>query len=539
MKFFMHDISLIDKSVYKTGCFRMLYSSKFGKKNKLIFHKSYNYDDSNKKNIFLDSCICNTDKLPNVAFDIPTIDRVKNTSRIKNNTIYRNYKYLNVDLHKIKDSLNKITIHSDDYLKWLIVGFSLKDLYLSVDNKDEIYNLFDEFSKKSNKYNADYNKYKFLSLDPIIDINYLFKLANINYLLKPHFDFAKIMFDETKHSNLIKTNEEYIDKDIDTNIFLKYKFNLVKSTTGTGKTTLLQKIISNSKIKNIICITSRKNLAAKLANDLQLQFYDNKDQFIYDECYQLSIQLDSLCKAEYELFKDGIVVLDELNSLLCYLRSQTLEDKRSDIYCYLVEIIKNARFVIGCDADICNWNIDFLLSIHNTDYIVYYNTFKNKKNTKAIIYDNDNKIIQTMIDIVIEAKDNITRFNIDGSIKDKKFFIGCFDCKKTLDRVKNILSKYCNPEDILTYSSDRPYGLIDTTTWINKFVLFTPTILYGIDFPHTKVDVFSFTVSNHLNPLSVYQMISRARDQDTLHIYVREKNLALKYLNVNDVINEV
>ena len=33
MKYFMEDIPIIDQSVYKTGCFRMLYNSKIGKNN--------------------------------------------------------------------------------------------------------------------------------------------------------------------------------------------------------------------------------------------------------------------------------------------------------------------------------------------------------------------------------------------------------------------------------------------------------------------------------------------------------------------------
>jgi hypothetical protein len=37
MKYFMNDIQLIDQNPYKIGCFRMLYCSKIGKNNKLLF----------------------------------------------------------------------------------------------------------------------------------------------------------------------------------------------------------------------------------------------------------------------------------------------------------------------------------------------------------------------------------------------------------------------------------------------------------------------------------------------------------------------
>lgn len=67
IKYFMNDVKLIDQSVYKIGCFRMMYCSKMGKNNKLIYYTSLNYNKPNiDYELFLDACICYiTDKPKN------------------------------------------------------------------------------------------------------------------------------------------------------------------------------------------------------------------------------------------------------------------------------------------------------------------------------------------------------------------------------------------------------------------------------------------------------------------------------------------
>jgi hypothetical protein len=123
-------------------------------------------------------------------------------------------------------------------------------------------------------------------------------------------------------------------------------------------------------------------------------------------------------------------------------------------------------------------------------------------------------------------------------IKNKEYFISCFDSLKYMNMIIEYLSKFGNNDDWLIYSSEIHYGLIDTSLWKNKFVFFTPTIIYGIDYNHTDVDVFSFIHKTHLNPLQIYQMISRARKQKMVHIYCKLKEYKNKYQCVEDVINE-
>ena len=527
MKYFMSDIKIVDQSVYRIGCFRMMYCSKMGKFNKLIYNDSKNYNLPNSDfELFLDTCICYTNNKPKINIDIIANNiekKVVNIAIYNNKIIERNYIYKNTNFSILKSSLNQLIDFTNYYMKWLIISFCIKDLYLSTttDEQKIIYNLYDDFSKISNRYNKKENYKKFLSYEPRVDINYLFKMANEPYKILQFYDYQKLIFNSNKHKNIIIKNEKYINIDIDK--LLKYKYIFIKSPCGTGKTYNLKEIIKKCNIKNLISITSRVNLASEHTKYLNLNFYLNLKSNDYDKCDRLVIQLESLKKCDYKLFIDSVVILDEINSLLSHLRSPTLQGRRTETYLYLVEIIKNAKYVISMDADLADWNIKFLLDIKDKDYIVYYNTIQNKKGTMAIIYQTPQTMIQIMVDKIIN----------------KEYFVSCFDSLKYMNKIINYLSKYGNKNEWLIYSSEVKYDLIDTNDWIDKFIFFTPSIIYGINFDQKPVDVFTFVYRNHLNSLHVYQMLSRARQQKQVHIYCNPKEGYVKYKTVDDLKYEI
>jgi hypothetical protein len=526
MKYFMTDIQLIDHSVYKVGCFRMIYCSKQGKNNKLVFFHGSNYNcPSNDFDLFLDSSICYSNNIEPVKINIPQIIKKEYNKKINTTLKFndRNYIYKNIDLDKIKFSLNKLSNFSNDYSQWLIIAFCLKDLYLSSSKEyqTKIYKLFDEFSKKSKSYNKIDNKNIFMNIEPKVDINYLFKLADDNFYFPPFYNYQDIIFNSKNHKNIIIKNEMYIDIDVD--LLLENKYIFLKSPCGTGKTTILKILIERINIKNIISITSRRNLAGEHVKHLNLNFYSDLRYDEFNHCHNLVIQLESLIKCNYSLYKDGIVILDEVNSLLSHLRSPTLDKRRRDVYMYLVELVQNAKYVICLDADLSDWNIKFLQEIKQDNYIIYYNTIKNKNDIASTLYICPQVMINQM----------------ESQIKDKKYFVACFDSLRQMNKIIEYLSQFGNKEEWLIYSSEIDYGLIDTSTWNDKYVFYTPTIIYGIDYNFKFVDVFCFVYKNHLNPLQIYQMISRARKQNMVHVFVKDKEYFIKYKSVDDVINEV
>jgi len=563
MNMFMDDLSsYVDMRVYRRGVFRMPENKKFDKDNKLIFYASFNYQKpADKFKLFLDSCICSSNDGTRVDYSHKVFDLVpsnkleRGTRPLKNHTFNRLYHYPIYDLAKVKKALESLDGNLlYDYKSWLAITTAIKDLWIGIrdeNHRSELYNIYDTVCQKSaidylknnpaGKFNYDkddnYRVFHNLNTD-IIDINYVFSKANMKYFIHPFYDYKNISFNINNHTNIIQANETFINPEI-VPVLATYKNIFIKSPTGTGKTTLLEKLLSVIRNSNVLSIISRVNLASvhiKLVTKdsenkdvkLGLEFYQNLTPETFKTCDKLVIQLESIIKCNYKLFKDATIILDETNSLLSHLRSPTFDGRRASCYKYLVKIIKDASHVICMDADLCNDNIEFIKQIRNSDYIVYHNVCKNKTNTNAIFYNCYNKILK----------------NMEERIKNKQFFVACFDTLAMMNQFLEHLSKFGDRKEWKIYSSEEskknPNCIINTADWLNRFVFYTPSILYGIDFSYKEyiVDVFSITTRFHLNPMQVYQMMTRTRHMNTVHVYCHENLYYLKYKSKDDVIRE-
>lgn len=523
MKLFCNNISdHIDMNIYKRGLFRMHGCSKYGKQNKLIFYEGHNYSYINEYQTFIDSCICSVkyDNPISITNNIEPIKIIKNKSHIYNNNFERNYIYKNYDINKIIEALNRIDLN--DYLLWFKVTCAIKDLWLSTDKseQDNIYKIYDDCCKECNNYDEHNNYQTFLNVEPKVDINFLFHLAGIEYNIKPLIDYKKVMFNINNHENNILHNSKYIDVNIDE--LLKYNIIYLKSPTGTGKTTILKDILKEIDCDNILSIVSRVNLAREHIKHIDLDCYKDIKSNEIKYSNRLAVQLESIYKIGYKNFKNGVVILDEINSLLSHLKSPTMNNIRSECYLYLCEVIKNAKYIIAMDADLSDWNIQFIKSIRKDNYIVYQNICKNKIDTNCTVYINDQVVVNKMAE----------------HIKNNKPFVSCFDSKTKMNRVIEYLSKFGKKDEWKIYSADVEYSFINTQKWINKYVFYSPSILYGIDYNEIPTDVFSFTYKSHLNPLQVYQMISRTRKINELHVYCHNQSAHIKYNSVEDVEKE-
>ena len=519
--FMKNYLSIIDKSIYKKGCFRMLYCNKLGKYNTLIYYKGYNYEIENDYQLFIDSCLCSNNILDTVDYilindDFGIVNKSKPIIKnIKHEIV--NYKYTKPDFDIIKKVLEKVSLK--DYDDWFRITCAIKNLYLGLEPNDaeHLYYMYDDECSKYHEYDRYKNKDIFDNLKSIISINYLFYTANIKYKIKPIYKYKEFMFNPNKYKNIIIDDSKYINVDI--NELVKYKLICLKGPTGIGKTRYLNNIINHLNIKNIISITSRTNLAGEHKKSINLKFYKDLDYNEINYCNKLVIQLESLHKCNYQLFEYGIVILDEINSLLSHLRSPTMNNKRATCYKYLMKLIKNAKHIIAMDADFCDWNFDFIKEIDDMDYIIYYNTIKNKLDVSATFYLNDQILINKMID----------------DINNNKYFIACFDSLTYMNHIIEYIDKQVDNFDPLYYSSEVNYNLIDTSEWNNKFVFYTPTIIYGISYEDLNRDVYCFIYKKHLNPLQIYQMINRVRKLDNVHIYCHDKLNKITYDDINMV----
>jgi hypothetical protein len=516
MKDFALEFEGIDQSIYRRCSFRLPGCVKFGKLNVLKFLLS-NYPRPGPLDLFLDSCVTYESIIEQkFIFKSNLINPVYQIKTICNNDDF----IYDVNLiPSIQYALDKINL--SDYNIWFAITIAIKDLYIHVrESQDQIYHIYDNACAKYPGYNSIVNRKTFDMSIPYYDINYLFYLAEINPVFLPYYDLNKITFNHELYpaENLIIQYNDYIK--IDYSNLSNYSNIFIKSPTSTGKTRALKNIIQTLKCDNIIAITSRINLAGEIMGDLGLAFYKTMERKDFTKCDKLAIQLESLHKSNIELFEDGIIILDEINSFLSHFRSVTLDETRRLNFLCLVELIKQARYVICLDADMCDWNIKFINILRpNNKYIIYYNRIANKVGIPAIFYSNEYVMIEKM----------------KQDIQANKYFVSCFDSLTYMKKVIGYLSIWADKSKILVYSSEQEYNLVNTKEWLGKWVFYSPTIIYGVSYDLSLSDVYSFTKKDHLNSCQIYQMINRTRLINQVHVYCNDNTYFPKYKSINDV----
>ncbi|ARF08004.1 hypothetical protein Catovirus_1_54 [Catovirus CTV1] len=252
-----------------------------------------------------------------------------NKSTDNNNKISNKYKYVEEIVDNIAD------YRSDKYDQWIRIKWALKNQ--SVIDNDDYFNIFDSFSKKSNKYDKD----------EVIEEwnNQMYKSGGVTLgtlimmLKEDNIEALKYIHNKYELANPRKIIEEFYNPDI-TKYFkhiIKYedamtqdfvvnegqKGCVVGMEMSMGKTNTLFKQVrghNNSfltkKIKNmpdktflnydkiyhrILVISHRRSIAAKFFGDLEALnfelYFDYKNKTII-EANRLIIQLDSLHKVD-------------------------------------------------------------------------------------------------------------------------------------------------------------------------------------------------------------------------------------------------
>ena len=439
-------------------------------------------------------------------------------------------------LDDVIDLLNKLPkdYYENDQL-WKNITSALKSANL---HKEWV-----EFSKKSvSKYDEIKNDKIWTNNTLNIDLTYLNAIAKkegIKTKLKIHrwcdkLDLFTTTPNETRHVEFVelvktKTNPNIKDFDYD-----RHPHILIKSATGTGKTQCTSELIQKIRGEydyNVLSIVSRISLAEQHKTNFKkigIVSYQDIESREYGNCKNLVIQVDSITLLTPDKLKNTIVYLDEINSLLDYvLNSSTLANKRLDVYNRLCIIVKSASYVIGVDADLSDIVTMFFKNLKITPYIIH-NTFKNAKG-KVTQYMCQNKLIADM-----KAK-----------LKRGEKFICCFDSLRYEEIVLEELRQYCDrtqldcKKDFLIYSSKEgdDKSLKDVKeSWDDKYVFYTPKIVYGVDFvPKQAMPVYAFFQCTSINPLSFSQMVSRCRNISHLRYFIEERNHNLQFTCAEDI----
>jgi hypothetical protein len=537
------DRDVIDLHVYGNTCFRLNGCSKMGKNNVLKLDKVINYEITSDKQLFMDTLLLNfDDKLGKVKYEIPasascSLPRVspvdeKIIGKSQHNDKINVLKQINetldiISLDELSKILNLIDIkRADSYDEWLKIGMGLKN------SNSKSFNLWVEWSKKSKKFSSDNDciyKWNTFTTNQIKvgTLKYYAKLDSADAYSLLYTDIDKpIIHDSTKihqeyllmnQDSPLKSNSCLVRQKVNLWMDSMIKMLIIKSFYGTGKTKLINKLITEYDIKRVLFVSYRKTLTNNLYgvfSELKFEKYTDKkynaDRFI--------CQIDSLPKiANYYVESVphyDLIVLDEIESILNHFNANTLKEKEY-VFDYLNGLIHNANKCIMLDGDISNRSLVYAKSI-DENYMMIENDYI-KSPLHYIFTKNESKFIKKIDDDLKSGK-KIVIVSMSSAF-----------CLNLADKYKDGLYKLCvHYKD----SDDEQFEkLIDVNKFWTQFdfVMYSPTIEGGVDFNVPYFDKMYCVLSGgSTSQRGFMQMTARVRQLKETNVWVYLNHIPFK-----------
>ncbi|MES2578986.1 MAG: plasmid replication protein, CyRepA1 family [Pseudomonadota bacterium] len=396
---------------------------------------------------------------------------------------------------------------------------------------------------------------------------------------KPVSPLAQFLYDEIPswHESIHFTKNEFLKiPKID------YGLTFIKSPKGSGKTFFLKQHLDKLILNQNGSAFSLENFANELDQDLNVSIYNDKkvllighrQALISEMCSRLGlicyldvkntrelakgnnpnygVCLDSLCTALEHPGKWDLIIIDESEQVLSHLLSETLGDKRTEIFNQLNTLVKNAKSVIALDADL-GW-ITF-----NT--LTRMTKAKSESVTPINIYINEWQSNQEPIFIYPAASqliDHLKQSIIDG----KKVFVSSNSKSKIQSLEKSIqdLAADLNiqiPMIAITSENSKSIDcqkfIANIKTEIKQFqvILSSPSLGTGIDITFLdnakEIDCVYGLFENRINShFEIDQQLRRVRHPKEVHVWISptwynfETEFEVvkdEYLNNNFLIN--
>jgi hypothetical protein len=599
LKYFMLELKspyiekkIIDLSVYKVGCFRLLWNSKFTKNSYLEYLTSKNYIRTTDEQLFMDTSLINIPLNHNlVNYIIPKNLQIKTQKIPKNKKHYidditkiNNDNIISLDyLKQFVDLLNPI--RADDYNEWLNIGMCLYNCNPNV----ESFNLWHEFSKKSPNYDGiDICKYKW-STFRFSNLS----IASLKYKVRKDSpeEYAKLNTFEDPKYHTIKFNQQYL---MDKNDKIKNKNNIVtqnidkwitndniktlviKSPYDTGKTTVLKSIIEEYVFKRILFITYRQSLTDnfygifknyKVKSYLDGDYHADRIICQIDSLKKLLIVEDYINDEEIEIPSYDLVICDEIESSLAHFNSSTIADKE-DLFNYTKSILDNSKKIICLDGDFSNRSYEFVKELG--EHIILENTVK--KNNKHFIFTDDRKRFDYLISDDLKNGKNVVIISM--SANDAKFYYSHFtnnqdihdedllnliedEIKEDLiqdnfietEKVVKIIQKDTHQTfkyRVILHCSDRDDKLKKCLKKVEEFwikcqlLIYSPSIIAGVSFDIKHfIKMYIILSPKSCSPRDLMQMTARIRKLEDNNIIIYLNKLPFRevayFYNVKEV----
>ena len=416
--------------------------------------------------------------------------------------------------------------------EWLEITTATKNLLNEYNFLDEleIIKIWKKWSKKQDGYNKINNAKIWDNLTANINFNYIINKYNKQQPTKEtHLKLLESFkplepLKTPENVKILNMNNKYLfDKthtgeQFNEETFLNYETIIIKSTTGTGKTTATARHVENFLKDNggykFLSIVNLKTLATQHLKSFSglnaVSYEDVKMNKGNKEDDNIIICINSLMmfnRYEGAFFKNYIVYIDEINSLINSITHNDQIKNIKGVYITLMKIIKNAFKIVVSDATINENTFNLLNLRQNKIYI--NNSFNKYENIKLYTMNDENEFLN----------------NMRQNIKNNSFFL--FACD-SLDIVnKQYFELMTTPElknNSLLITSENKLKIINNSineTFKNKYVFYSPSIITGIDYNmDIAQDSYIYIKGRSLSPLDSFQQLTRNRNIKTAYLYI-------------------
>ena len=290
----------------------------------------------------------------------------------------------------------------DNYSNWLLITTVMKNL--------DKYDIWKTWSKQSKNYNYKNNKALWLSNKGGIDINFIVHVLSEAGIKMKKISKHKPYQPLTKDIKCkkVEMNEPFVyDVNCENNQFKykhfkRYDTCIIKSVTGTGKTTAvskhMQQYMTKHLDKKLLSITARQSLSAQHVlsfKDIGMKSFLDKE-VVLEDATAVTICINSLQKLKDIDISEYVVYIDEVASFLELSHNETLDSNLKSIYSLMVHFIKHAHKVIVSDALITDAVFQFLKN-RDVDKMLYIeNSFMKYEGVPATRLRNEN-VLNSML----------------------------------------------------------------------------------------------------------------------------------------------
>jgi hypothetical protein len=324
-------------------------------------------------------------------------------------------------------------------------------------------------------------------------------------------------------------DKTYEGKQLKHKMYDKYETIILKSDTGTGKTTA----IANHQLKygtKFLSITDRESLSKQHVESfraIDMKFYKDVDGM---SCNSYTCCINSLCK-QFNDIEDELtqytLYFDEINSFLQnFTHNETLDSQLKNVYKLLVGMVKHANKVIVGDAVISDAVFLFLKYRDNGNKMYINNEYKKYDSIHAIRIRDGQMLLHELY----------------KHIDNKQYFLFGCDSAEKFTEMYNLCCKTFEADklDCILITGASNFQLQNANVQFKqKYVFYSPKITYGIDFNdiNYEEDVFIYIKGHTIQPSMHFQQATRCRNMKQLFYYGEVESKESIYDSVEDVKN--